>query len=71
MGGEKQWQRPIQIQISTEKDDKVKISTNEEENEVYFQYENIKQGKVDMETPVTTTGEETLPLTTDEGSEQQ
>ncbi len=42
MGGDKQWQRPIQIQISTEKDDKVKITTNEEENEVYFEYGQIK-----------------------------
>jgi hypothetical protein len=71
MGGEKQWQRPIQIQISTEKDDKVKISTNEEENEVYFEYENMNQGKVnDMGTTVTTE-EKSVPLKTDEGSGQQ
>lgn len=38
MGGEKQWQRPIQIQISTEKEDQLKISTNEEENEIYVKY---------------------------------
>lgn len=38
MGGEKQWQRPIQIQISTEKEDQIRISTNEEENEIYFKY---------------------------------
>ena len=41
MGGEPQWKRPIQIQISTEKDDQIKVTTNEEENEVYFQYENL------------------------------
>lgn len=40
MGGEKQWQRPIKIQISTEKDDQLKITTNEEENELYVEYEN-------------------------------
>jgi hypothetical protein len=39
MGGEKQWQRPIQIQISTERDDQVKVTTNEEEGEIYFEYE--------------------------------
>lgn len=39
MGGDKKWQRPIQIQISTEKDDQVKITTNEEESEIYFNYE--------------------------------
>jgi hypothetical protein len=38
MGGEKQFQRPIKIQISTEKDDQIKITTDEEENEVYFEY---------------------------------
>ena len=38
MGGEEKWQRPIHIQISTERDDQVKITTNEEENEIYFEY---------------------------------
>jgi hypothetical protein len=71
MGGEKQWQRPIQIQISTEKDDKVKISTNEEENEVYFEYENLNQGKVNNMGTTVTTEEKSVPLTTDEGSGQQ
>jgi hypothetical protein len=41
MGGDKQWQRPIRIQISTEKDDQIKITTNEEENEVYVEYDNL------------------------------
>lgn len=50
MGGEKQWQRPIKIQISTEKDDKVKITTNEEENEVYFEYENLNTGTGNLDT---------------------
>ena len=53
MGGDKQWQRPIKIQISTEKEDKVKITTNEEENEVYFEYENIKTGAGNFETSTT------------------
>ncbi len=39
MGGGKQWQRPIRIQVSTEKDEQVKITTDEEESEVYFNYE--------------------------------
>ena len=69
MGGEKQWQRPIQIQISTEKDDKVKITTNEEENEVYFKYENINPDTGDMESVATE--ENNLPLTPDEGAEQK
>ena len=38
MGGEKKWQRPIQIQISTEKEDRIKVSTSEEESEIYFNY---------------------------------
>lgn len=46
MGGEKQWQRPIQIQISTEKDDQVKVTTNEEEGEIYFEY---NENSPDME----------------------
>lgn len=41
MGGEKKWQRPIQIQISTEKEDRIKVSTNEEEGEIYFKYEEM------------------------------
>lgn len=68
MGGEKQWQRPIQIQISTEKDDKVKISTNEEENEVYFQYENIKPETQNMEPA--NAGETNPPVTPDAETEQ-
>ncbi|MDJ0782580.1 MAG: hypothetical protein QNJ22_11445 [Desulfosarcinaceae bacterium] len=40
MGGEKKWQRPIKIQISTEKDDPVKITTDETESEIYLEYEN-------------------------------
>ncbi|MBF0226327.1 MAG: hypothetical protein HQK76_12805 [Desulfobacterales bacterium] len=35
MGGEKKWSRPINIQITTEKDEKIKISTNEADNEIY------------------------------------
>jgi hypothetical protein len=65
MGGETQWQRPIQIQISTEKDDQIKITTNEEENEVYFQYERTNTGKVDNGTATVDTT--TMPLKTDEG----
>lgn len=49
MGGEKHWQRPIQIQISTEKNDQIKITTNEEENEVYFDYGNANAVKADNE----------------------
>ena len=45
MGGEKQWQRPIQIQISSEKEDQIKITTNEEENEIYFNYGNNNSTK--------------------------
>jgi hypothetical protein len=41
MGGEEEWRRPIKIQISTEKDDLIKVSTNEDENEVYFEYQSI------------------------------
>ncbi len=41
MGGEPQWKRPIQIQISTEKDDQIKVTTSEEKNEVFFEYENL------------------------------
>jgi hypothetical protein len=69
MGGEKQWQRPIQIQISTEKDDKVKISTNEEENEVYFEYENIKPESENMD-PVNI-GEDNSSVTPNQGIEEQ
>ena len=36
MGGEKRFNRPIHIQISTEKEDQLKISTKEDETEVYF-----------------------------------
>lgn len=66
MGGEKQWQRPIKIQISTEKDDQVKITTNEEENEVYFEYENTSTDKVGENTAAVE--KETMPA---DGSEQQ
>jgi hypothetical protein len=41
MGGEEEWRRPIKIQISTEKDDLIKVTTNEEDNEVYFEYQSI------------------------------
>lgn len=66
MGGEKQWQRPIQIQISTEKDDQVKVTTNEEEGEIYFEYKesNSDPGHVNTD-PL---GTDTLPLKSDEGS---
>lgn len=49
MGGEKQWQRPIKIQISTEKDDQIKITTDEEKNEVYFEYDSVSSDKGDKE----------------------
>jgi hypothetical protein len=60
MGGEKQWQRPIQIQISTEKDDQIKITTNEEENEVYFHYKNPKADKPGNDTG--TVGTNNIPV---------
>lgn len=50
MGGEKQWQRPIKIQISTEKDDQIKITTDEEEKEVYFEYGGATSDKGDSDT---------------------
>lgn len=50
MGGEKQWKRPIRIQISTEKEDQIKVTTNEEENEVYFEYQAIDSDKRDRDT---------------------
>jgi hypothetical protein len=64
MGGEKQWQRPIKIQISTEKDDKVKITTNEE-HEIYFDYQNANPTAANTDAPP---GEENRnALTSDEG----
>jgi hypothetical protein len=65
MGGEKQWQRPIRIQISTEKDDQIKITTNEEENEIYFEYENLKPGKQGGDTATTVGSSAPLPSDTD------
>ena len=72
MGGDKQWQRPIKIQISTEKDDQVKITTNEEQNEVYFEYENVKPETVDSETvdtAATDAGPADLPPASGDGTE--
>lgn len=68
MGGEKQWQRPIKIQISTEKDDQIKITTSEENNEVYFEYGNTPSDKTDDNT--TSAGNNNSPLTPDEDLER-
>lgn len=64
MGGEKQWQRPIEIQISTEKDDQIKISTNEEDNEIYFKYRNNTPVKESSESAAV--GLSNTPLKPDE-----
>lgn len=65
MGGEKQWQRPIQIQISTEKDDQIKVTTNEEESEIYFEYGGVTSDEVDNN--IDSMGTNTAPLNPDEG----
>ena len=65
MGGEKQWQRPIKIQISTEKDDQIKITTNEEENEVYVEYANTKPDRVNED--ATAMQNMDVPLKTQDG----
>ena len=68
MGGEKQWQRPIQIEISTEKDDQIKITTNEEENEVYFKYNNVNAAKSDANAIAAEKNNIPVATTPDEGS---
>jgi hypothetical protein len=49
MGGEEEWRRPIKIHISTEKDDLIKVTTDEDENEVYFEYQSINYDTVTEE----------------------
>ena len=68
MGGEAKWKRPIRIQISTEKDDQIKVSTNEEDSEIYVEYENVPETPGDDDTAAAET--ETLPETTP-GAESQ
>lgn len=68
MGGEKQWQRPIQIEISTEKEDQIKVSTNEEENEIYFKYKGMNSESGVNDTTAADTDK--IPVESDESALQ-